>query len=318
MIKSLIEENKRSNWLHTVLLILSMAALLGTLGYGAFGRWGFYGAIGLVTLGLLFNERVSAAMVLKMYKAKPIQVEQAPELMLIFSQLCERANLDVQPKLFYVPSRMPNAFAVGTGDAAAVAITDGLLRMLNPRELGGVLAHEIAHVMHRDVRVMAVADTISRVTSALSRFGLLVLFIAISAALMGKMLVGLLMFTAPTLTVLLQFALSRTREFNADQGAAELTNDPLGLASALAKIERPNPVGYWKRVMRPGAHRKEPAMLRTHPPTAERIERLRELAQLQQTVKAPLRPSDPRHVSVDGISRVKRMPKYHLTTGLWH
>ncbi len=323
MIKSLIEQNKRSNWFHTVLLILSMAALLGILGYGAFGRWGFYGAIALVVFGLLFNERASAAMVLKMYKAQAIRTEQAPQLIQIFDQLCERADLEVRPRLYYVPSRMPNAFAVGTGKDVAVAITDGLLRMLNPRELAGVLAHEIAHVMHRDIRVMAMADTIARATSALSRFGMIILLVSISSALLGPMplrwvLVGLLMFAAPTLTVLMQLALSRTREFSADQGAAELTGDPLGLASALAKIERPNPVGFWKRVIRPGAHRKEPAMLRTHPPTAERIERLRELTEQAQAINSPLRPSDPRHIRVSGMARVKRKPTYHLLTGLWY
>jgi heat shock protein HtpX len=133
---------------------------------------------------------------------------------------------------------------------------------------------------------------------------------------------GSLLFFAPTIVVLLQLAVSRTREFNADQGAAELTHDPMGLASALQKLERVSGGnrGILDRILKPGQKRAQPAMLRTHPPTDERIEKLAELVEhqpAQQEIEY-IEPSSRRRVPVSIKPKVKRPARYHWASGLWH
>ena len=323
MPQSAIDQNEFQNQLQTVLLILAMIAILGLTGFFMFGLYGFLGALAFLLFGLFFSGRASAAMILRMYKATPIERHQAPQLLEIFEVICERAELDSQPGLYYVPSRMPNAFAVGTGKSASVAVTDGLIRMMNPRELAGVLAHEIAHVRNGDIRVMTMADAITRTTSTVARLGLMAIFLSLGgmmfgSTLPGMMLGGLLMFAAPSVMVMLQLAVSRTREFSADLGAAELTGDPYGLASALTKLERPKPKGILGRILHPGMHRKEPAMLRTHPPTEERVEKLMELVKLHEEQQSEIRIAEsPRRVEIPN-PRVRRRPGYHVISGMWH
>jgi len=184
------------------------------------------------------------------------------------------------PRLYYIPDRMMNAFAVGSRDEAAIGLTEGLLRHLNRRELVGVLAHEISHIRHNDMRVMSVAALISHLTSLFSSFGQLLLFLNLPLLLFGRTTISwfaiLLLLAAPLLSSLLQLALSRTREFEADLGAAHLTGDPEGLASALQKM------AYYqdnllKRIFMPGYKAPDPSLFRTHPKTDERVNRLRQL-----------------------------------------
>ena len=322
MPKETIDRNQFVNQLHTILLLLAMAVVLGLTGFLLLGVWGFLAAIGSLLVGIFFSGRASPAVLLRMYKASPIQRHQAPQLFEIFEVLCQRADLQVPPHLYYIPSRLPNAFAVGTGESASVAVTDGLLRMMNPRELAGVLAHEIAHVVNGDIRVMTTADVITRTTSLISRVGMFAMVFSFGSLIFGSTMPGLLvgglvMFAAPTVVVMLQLAVSRTREFNADLGSAELTNDPAGLASALTKLDRPKPKGILGRILRPGMRRKEPAMLRTHPPTDERVERLIELAKLAQDKRELEFAKAPRRVTMEDRPRVRRRPRYHFTTGIW-
>lgn len=329
MPQSKFQENRASNQLHTWLLMLAMTALLSLSGYALMGTWGLVAAIGLLVFGVFFTKRASAALVLRLYKAQPIQPHQAPGLVQMFDELCRRAELDSQPTLHYIPTRLPNAFACGTGNKTAVAITDGLLRILNARELAGVLAHEVAHIMNDDLRVMGTADSISRTTSMLSRFGVMLILFSFSGSMFGSgslqmILAGLLLFMAPTGMILLQLAVSRTREFNADLGAAQLTGDPHGLASALKKLERMSGgnKGIFEKILRPGEKRAQPAMLRTHPPTPERVEKLMELVD-HELVKQAARiqpPETPRRriVVQQQQPRLRRKPGYHWVSGLWH
>ena len=196
--------------------------------------------------------------------------------------MARRAGLDRVPHLFYVPSPMANAFTVGGRQGAAIALTDGLLRSLNTRELAGVLAHETAHVLHGDLALMNLADVISRVTAALSMTGQFLLVLNLPLMLAGAAPVSwalvLVLVFAPGASSLLQLALSRTREFSADAEAARLTGDPLALASALGKMEAAE-AGFWSRLLLPGHRSPHPSLLRTHPAHAERIARLRELAE---------------------------------------
>jgi len=322
MPKQTIDRNQFVNQLHTILLLAAMAVVLGLTGFLLLVFWGLVAAIGLLWAGVFCSGRASSAVLLRMYKASPIQHHQAPQLVEIFDVLCQRAGLQVPPRLYYIPSRLPNAFAVGTGQSASVAVTDGLLRMMSPRELAGVLAHEIAHVVNGDIQVMTTADAITRTTSLVSRIGLFAMVFSFGSMIFGSstfglLLSGMVMFMAPTVVIMLQLAVSRTREFNADLGSAELTKDPAGLASALTKLGRPKPKHILGRILRPGMRRKEPAMLRTHPPTDERVERLMELAKLAQGKRESQIAAVPRRVVIEDRPRVRRRPRYHFTTGIW-
>ena len=315
--------NKASNLSQTVVLLIAMALLAGVVGFLLGGTFGLILAIGMTLFGLFVGQQASAGIVLRMYKARPIDPRQAPELSMIYQQLCDRAGLSTHPRLYYVPSRIANAFAVGKGSSSAVAVTDGLMRMMNPREIAGILAHEITHVRCRDTSVLGFADIISRTISAISRGGLFLMLFGMGEFMQRGafmfLVTGAVLFFAPTLAVMLQLALSRTREFNADRGAAELTGDPIGLASALAKLERSTGGGFWKKLLRPGMRRQQPAMLRTHPPTQDRIAALRGIEQELKSSKPvePIRIPQSRRVVPASVVRVRQRPRYNFLSGLW-
>ncbi|MGC9520701.1 MAG: zinc metalloprotease HtpX [Anaerolineae bacterium] len=306
------------NFLHTVLLFIGMLLILGTLAY-IFGGWraALWGVIGSIPL-LLFSQQMSPQLMLRMYGAKPVAPSGAPNIYRILEDMADRAELPRTPRLYYIPSRMMNAFSVGRRDDAAIAVTDGMLRNLNRRELIGVLAHEIAHIRDGDMRVMAFADVISRITGLLSSLGQVLLILNLPLLLMGMPPISwfavLLLMAAPTLTGLLQLALSRTRELQADISAARLSGDPEGLASALAKMERQE-AGLLRRVLLPGYRVPDPSLFRTHPETEERIQRLLELRDLPhervtlEDVRADELPAD--------LPEPRTHPRWHIT-GLWH
>jgi len=329
MPQELIDKNQFTNWLQTILLIFAMATILLVTGYALFGVWGLIASIILLAFGVVLSRRMTPTMILRAYNAHPIPPESSPHLFALFSQICRKANLSPAPTLFYIPSRLPNAFAVGRGTQASVALTDGLLRILTPREIAGVLAHEVSHIVNRDISVLGLADSITRTTSTLARIGLMMMFFSIGSFLFGPgglrfILIGLLLLAAPVFVVILQLTVSRTREFDADQGAAELTGDPHGLAMALQKLDPPKPVSMLEKILRPGRHRKEPAMLRTHPPTAERVKKLMELVEIQKSREE----KTPEIVFLDEgeldsfltkeHQAVERKPGYHILSGLWH
>ena len=270
--------NRVLNTVHTWLLGGGSLLLLVATAWALAGPQGIIFAVvfGLVSLWLV--GRVSPQMVLSMYKARAVGRDSFPVGVDLVQTLSARAGLSVAPRLYVIPSRMLNAFAVGRREEAAIAITDGLARHLTVRELAGVLAHEISHVAHGDVKVMALADMVSRFTSIWSTFGFFALFLNLvsaggGAAPMVPWPAVLLLIVAPTVGGLLQLALSRTREFDADLGAAMLTGDPDGLASALVKLEKAQGL-YWESLMLPGSRTPVPSVLRTHPQTADRVARL--------------------------------------------
>ena len=324
-----LEQNKLTNRIHSLILILAMAAIMSISGYCMLGIYGLVGALVVAFFSCLFGQRVSTRVVMRMYRARPLRPEEAPALWQLFQSLVQRAELEAQPALYYVPSRMPNAFATGYGRQSAVALTDGILQMMSQREIAGILAHEIAHLMHHDTKVMGLADSIARMISTLSRFGLILLLFSTplyfaNGAAFNWLLSGLILFVAPTITLLLQLALSRSREFNADLGAVELTGEPHGLASALKKLERLTNAGsLWRRIVAPGQHRAQPSLLRTHPPTSERIRELMEhaakptypLADPIQVIRQ--REHHPR-IRVIQMPKVRRTPRYHISNGMWY
>jgi len=268
---------KRHNLLHTLVLILSMSGLLGYLAWVIGGEGLAVVALLLVVVGYLLTPMVSPSWVLRLYHSQPIGPGAAPELHAVLQTLARRANLKRLPLLFYVPSDVMNAFAVGGPDSPAIALSDGLLRRLSLAETAGVLAHEISHIRQNDIRVMGFADLIERVTRVLSILGQVLLLMNLPLLLFTPfsidwLSIGLLIF-APGISVLGQLSLARTREYNADLNAAELLGDPLPLASALRKMERVQG-GLFEQFIGPGRRLPDPSLLRTHPATEERIRRL--------------------------------------------
>jgi len=300
------------------LLLAVMGGFLALLGNILWGSGGMIILVAIGLLGILFNPGVSPLLVMRLYGAIPIGPRQLPGLWQTAQHLAERAALPDTPQLYYLPTRMLNAFAVGDRQQAAIAISDGLLRQLEPRELAGVLAHEISHIRSNDLWVMGLADLISRATSLLSLLGQFMLLVSLPLLLVTDVginwLAILLLILAPTLSALAQLALSRTREYVADLNAVKLTGDPEGLARALAKIERSHG-RLWERVIMPGRQVPEPSLLRTHPDTSERIQRLRSLqSDFPQRPVLPLESWNTYH----GFGQpVTRPPRWHIT-GLWH
>lgn len=191
---------------------------------------------------LLLEPAAASGLTLRLYGARPLHPNEAPDLWAVLRELAARAGLPAVPVPHYVPSGVVNAFATGTKHHAAIALTDGLLRSLTPRELTGVLGHEIAHIANEDLSVMGLADSISRLTHLLALLGQIMLLFSLPALLWGTVAIQwpalLLLAVSPQLALLAQLGLSRVREFDADRLTAELTGDPQGLALALAKIER--------------------------------------------------------------------------------
>lgn len=272
-----IKRHNLINLLQSALIIVGMAVILGTIGWMFFG---FAGLIVTIAIGLVFmlsSSRVTPKMLTKLYGAKPVTPEQAPDLYRILNELSKRAELPAVPQLFYLPSKIMNAFATGRKDNSYVVISDGLLRALTPREITGVMAHEVAHIRNNDMWVMGVADLFSRLTSFISTAGQFMLIFGLGLFMFGERdvpFIGLLLLIlAPILSSLLQLGLSRTREYDADLGAFELTNDARGLASALSKLEKYHG-GLMEKIILPGRKQQQPSLLRTHPETEDRIERL--------------------------------------------
>jgi heat shock protein HtpX len=212
--------------------------------------------------------------------------------------------------------------ATGRRDDAAILVSDGLLRRLDWRELAAVLAHEIAHIAHDDIRVMALAELVSRITAALSLAGQLLLLLVLPALVLGMdglpWFPILILLAAPTLSALVQLAVSRSREYEADRGAVELSGDPVALASALVKLEQTGSASR-EQLLLPGRRLPEPSLLRTHPPTAERVERLRDLASAHATgfsSGSPLRL--PLAETSGWAGSPPRQPPRRHWTGLWY
>lgn len=304
------------NRLQSALIMAAMAGLLGLLGY-------LLGGLTLMVLSVLggmallaFAPRIPTRLLLGMYRARPLAPHEAPQLFALVDELATRAELARSPALYYVPSRMLNAFTVGGREHAAIALSDGLLRAMGWRELAGVLAHELSHVRHNDVWVMGLADLFSRMTSLLSTFGLLVLLFYLPLMVFTPTpvpwLAVLLLIFAPTLAALLQLALSRQREYHADAEAVAITGDPHGLAAALTRLEHVQG-GWLERIFLPGRRLPEPSLLRTHPPTQARIERL-----LSMAPSAPVAArAASAHVIGQHLPAITRRPRWHVL-GNWY
>jgi heat shock protein HtpX len=277
------------NWLKTGILMAGIVALFGMLGGAIGGQQGMLIALALGGAMNLLAYWFSDKVVLRMYNAQEVDETSAPQLYLMVKDLAGRAGLPM-PRVYLIDEAQPNAFATGRNPHhAAVAATTGILQLLTPRELRGVMAHELAHVKHRDILISTISATVAGAISTLANFGMF--FSGSHSRENGgnPLLALLVMIFAPIAAMLIQFAISRTREFGADRGGAEISGDPHALADALAKID-----AYARGIPMPSAEA-QPAtaqmmiinplsgggvrgLFSTHPATEERIARLRAMA----------------------------------------
>jgi heat shock protein HtpX len=316
-------KHRAKNIFHTVVLLVAMAGVLALLGWLLAGTTGLAIAAIFGALSMLFSPNLSPRLIFRLYRARPLDRRQAPVAHRIVEQLAERAGLGYTPQVYYIPSRLLNAITVGQKEEAAIGVTDGVLRGLDAREFAGVVAHEIAHIANNDTRVMGMADLIGRITSMMSSFGKILLLINLPLVVSGAVTIPwsivLVLLLAPMLSGLLQLALSRTREFDADLNAVRLTGDPQGLARALEKLEHYNE-SFVKHLLMPGYRQSEPSLLRTHPHTEARLERLEELTDQEipdrERLDRGVRASDEMEAGRQ-VDRVEGPPKQR-PFGLWY
>jgi heat shock protein HtpX len=281
------------NYVKTAML---MAFLIAVLAIGGSALGGYRGMLLFGSLGLVinfFSYWFSDRIALIAHRAQPVTREQLPQLYEIVERLTRKANLPM-PKLYVIPSETPNAFATGRNPShAAVAVTEGIMRLLDWRELEGVLAHELSHVRNRDILISTIAAAVAGLISSL---GHMIQWGAMFGGLSRRddegrgggleMLAWAIL--APIMAMIIQLAVSRSREYGADASGAELIGDPEPLADALLKLERGNeaipyqyggPATAHLFIVHPfsGAGGAIMNLLSTHPPIEERVRRLREM-----------------------------------------
>ena len=276
------------NQLKTILLLGALSALVVAAG-GALGPQWLWGSLALAMGMNLFAWFFSDRLVLRMSGAREVSREEAVDLHRMVEELSTKAGLP-KPRVFLVDAPYANAFATGRNpEKAAVAVTRGLLEILDPREVRGVLAHEIAHIANRDVLVATVAAGLATAVTHLANvFAISGLFGARDGEEEGSGASGLLFaLVAPFGAMLVQLGISRSREYLADQAGARLSGDPLALASALEKLQRgaeeapaqAEPAAASLYIVNPfGALGGLTRLFSTHPPAEERVRRLRAMA----------------------------------------
>ncbi|MBD2129413.1 M48 family metalloprotease [Microcoleus sp. ZQ-A2] len=288
------------NEIKTAALLGLLSGLLVLGGYYLVGNeQGLYMGLVFAALTSFGSWYYSDRAALATYNAQPIARHESPEIYDTVASLSDRAGIPM-PKLFIVPTQSPNAFATGRDpEHATVAVTQGILDLLSREELEGVLAHELTHIRNHDTLTQAVAGTIAGAITFLGRvltFGALYGPVTRDNRQGGNPLgILFLIVLAPIAAALLQFAISRTREYSADLGSAEITGNPRALATALEKLEamgrqipmNGNPAMSALLIVNPLSTKGLLALFRTHPPTEERIRRLLELANQKQGAPVP-------------------------------
>ncbi len=277
------------NTMRTFVLLAAMTALFMVVGYFIGGTGGMMIALAFAAATNLFAYWNSDKLVLRMQNAVPVERSRAPELYDMVDVLAKRAGMPT-PAVYVIETDQPNAFATGRDpNNAAVAVSSGLLRQLDTREVAGVVAHELAHIKNRDTLTMAMTATLAGAISALAQFGLFFGGGNNRDNPLGGIGALLMVFLAPLAAMVVQMAVSRTREYEADKHGAEISGDPLALASALHKIatlagrqvnvaaER-NPAMAHMYIVNPLSGQRMDNLFSTHPDTGNRIEALRRLA----------------------------------------
>ncbi len=281
------------NTLKTAFLLTLLTGLFLIIGEMLGGRSGlmiaFFFAIIMNFGSYFFSDKIA----LSMYRAKPVSKEESPELYEIVEFLTQRANLPM-PRLYIIPQEAPNAFATGRNPHhAAVAVTEGALRILTKEELMGVLGHEIGHIKHRDILISTIASTIAGTIMFVAD---MIKWAAIFGGLSrddedaSPVVLIAMAVIAPFAAMLIQLAISRSREYDADKAGAEYSGNPLFLANALEKLEayagnipfRGSPATENLFIINPFKNKSFINLFSTHPPIEERIKRLHDMAYKHQ------------------------------------
>ena len=298
------DSHQRLNLQQTVLLVAGLTSVLALVGWLVGGYDLMITTVSSILIIVMIAPYISPMLALRMHKAQQLSENDLPSIHALLNELTLKANLSHKPKLYYMPTRMMTAFTVGLKHNAAIALTDGLLRRMNRRELNAILAHEISHIKNQDMRIMAIADVINQMTWIISILGFLLILINLPFSIFTEFSVPwsliVLFVILPIMTTLMKMKLSRTREFEADYSAAEITQDPSALISALSRLEYRELRWLTQFFWSPNKNT-EPSQLRTHPDTDDRIDRLKaqmnEMPHLTQTFKIPgLDRIMPRHV----------------------
>jgi heat shock protein HtpX len=277
------------NFFKTALLLTALTLLFVFVGGALGGERGMTYAFVFACLMNLVTYWFSDKIVLAMYRAQPLSESEAPQVHRIVRGLAGKAGMPV-PAIYRIPTPTPNAFATGRSPRhAVVAVTDGILQLLNEQELEGVLGHELSHVRHRDILIATIAATIAGAISMLTRMAQWSLMYgggrrdSREGSSSNPLILILMLILAPIAALLIQLAVSRSREFHADEGGAELTGNPRYLASALRKLEagvnrlpmvQANPATAHLFIVNPLRGGGFVKLFMTHPPVEERIERL--------------------------------------------
>lgn len=277
------------NWLKTSILMAGIMALFGAIGSYLGGAQGMFLALMLGGAMNVFSYWFSDKLVLRMYNAQEVDEASSPYLFNMVKELAQRAQLPM-PRVYIIDEDQPNAFATGRNpDHAAVAATSGILKMLSARELRGVMAHELAHVKNRDILISTISATMAGAISMLANFAM---FFGgrDSDGRRGNPIASIaVMILAPLAASLIQMAISRAREFEADRHGAEISGDPVALAAALTKIDayargipmhtaEAHPETAQMMIMNPLSGGGLRGLFSTHPATEERVARLYALA----------------------------------------
>lgn len=271
------------NKMKTFFLMAVLTGICLVVGELVGGKAGMVYAFGFAILMNFGSYWFSDKIVLSMYGAQEVTESQAPQLYSIVYRLAQKAQMPM-PKVYIIPQAQPNAFATGRDpNHAAVAATEGILRLLNEDELEGVLAHELAHVKNRDILVGTIAATMAGAIMMLSRFALFFGGSRDDEEGGVNPIVSLaMMILAPLAAMLVQMAISRSREYGADEGGAQISGKPWALANALRKLEKgaemvsmdANPATAHMFIVNPFTAQGLMSLFSTHPPTEERIARL--------------------------------------------
>jgi heat shock protein HtpX len=277
------------NTMRTGLLMAALMGLFLAVGYLLGREQGMFIAF-LMAAGMnVFAYWNADKMVLRMHGARQVDRQTAPEFYQLIEDLSQRAGLPM-PKVYIMDNPQPNAFATGRNpENAAVAATTGLLRLLTPDEIAGVMAHELAHVRNRDTLVMTMTATIAGAISMLANFGMLFGGNRDRNNPLGVVGIILMVVLAPLAAMLVQMAISRTREYGADRGGAEISGQPMALASALAKISgaarqivnpaaEANPATAHMFIINPLSGMRMDNLFSTHPDPGKRIAELQRIA----------------------------------------
>jgi heat shock protein HtpX len=317
-----LRAHRLRNTLHSLLLVGGLGLVTG------FCAWLIWGAMGvaatLVAVGLIyaFAPRMSPGLLMRLYRGRLVEKGQSglyDQVLRVVDALADRAELVEPPRIYVIPSMTFNAFAAGTPDKAVIGITAGMIERLDLRELAGVLGHEISHIRNNDLLILGLADAMTRFAQVLAYLSVVLVLVNLPAFLLGDAEIPLyalaLLYLAPTAGSLIQLALSRTREFDADLEAARLTGDPEGLVAALQKVERY--FGrFWEDMLLPVPARRipQPSLLRSHPRTEDRVARLRDIGEAQLLPRLAV--TDESKADLVGSGRLAMRPRYRWT-GVW-